>query len=396
MGCGLTIKDGNGVVVQPSLTTPPLIDNRALRADGTGGKYQDSQVEFDDNGSITSFSENNFNNQHILKSHASGASVGSRLELTRSQGTNASPTAVQSSDRLGEVRCRGYSGSGFLTGAISRALANETFTASAAGTRLEFYTVLIGSTAPVLAFRILDTGVAQFQKDITSLGNITVSQTKRIDFNTALTTSIHGSATELLLEILGSDQLILTDDQLKLGDGGAAHTIIGTSPASGDVPELVVRGADATDDGDGQDVVLRPGVRDGVFNEHGTVRIKDQTGTDVLEITGAVLDGKSLQRLTNFIGHDKLFDAYDGTGGQTINGSAATVNIDTTRTNTDSNVFAIASDVVTVTQSGDGTAIIDYRVTIGTTGSGDFQFEVWLEQNNSEIAGSRVRAGKGT
>ena len=119
------------------------------------------------------------------------------------------------------------------------------------------------------------------------------------------------------------------------------------------------------------------------------------TGT-VLEIQTSILDGKSALRLTNFIGHDKLFDAYDGTGGQTINGTAATVNIDTTRTNTDSNVFAIASDVVTVTQTGDGTAIIDYRVTIGTTGSGDFQFEVWLEQNDTEIAGSRVRAGKGT
>ena len=90
----------------------------------------------------------------------------------------------------------------------------------------------------------------------------------------------------------------------------------------------------------------------------------------------------------------KLFDAYDGTGGQIVNASALTVNIDTTRTNTDSTVFALAADVVTL--SGNGTAIIDYRVTIGTTGSGDFQFEVWLEQNNSEIAGSRVRAGKGT
>lgn len=90
----------------------------------------------------------------------------------------------------------------------------------------------------------------------------------------------------------------------------------------------------------------------------------------------------------------KFFDAYDGAGGQAINASATTVNIDTTRTNTDSTVFALASDVVTLT--GSGTAIIDYRSTLGTTGSGDFQFEVWLELNSSEIAGSRVRAGKGT
>ena len=92
----------------------------------------------------------------------------------------------------------------------------------------------------------------------------------------------------------------------------------------------------------------------------------------------------------------KLFDAYDGAGGVTVNASAATVNIDTTRTNTDTDVFAISSDVVTLTQASGGTAIIDYRVTLGTVGSGDFQFEVWLELNSSEIAGSRVRAGKGT
>ena len=202
MGCGLTIKDGNGVVVQPSLTTPPLTDNSILRADGPDGKYQDSQVSIDDS------------------------------------------------------------------------------------------------------------------------GNMSILQSARIDLNSAKTMSIRAAgASTLALEV---------------------------------------------------------------------------GGNDVQKLTATTLSGESVLRLTNFIGHDKLVDAYDGTGGQTINGTAATVNIDTTRTNTDSNVFAIASDVVTVTQSGDGTAIIDYRVTIGTTGSGDFQFEVWLEQNNSEIAGSRVRAGKGT
>ena len=51
---------------------------------------------------------------------------------------------------------------------------------------------------------------------------------------------------------------------------------------------------------------------------------------------------------------------------------------------------------LSLTPSADGTATIDSRVTNGTAGSGDFQFEVWLEQNSSEIAGSRVRAGKGT
>lgn len=91
-----------------------------------------------------------------------------------------------------------------------------------------------------------------------------------------------------------------------------------------------------------------------------------------------------------------LFDAYDNAGGQTIDGTAATVNIDTTRTNTDTDIFGLSLDVLTVTRSGGGTAIIDYRATLGTIGSGDFQFEAWLEKNSSEVAGSRVRSGKGT
>ena len=77
-----------------------------------------------------------------------------------------------------------------------------------------------------------------------------------------------------------------------------------------------------------------------------------------------------------------------------LHARARTGKLDTTRATTDSTVFALASDVGTLT--GSGTAIIDYRATLGTTGTGDFQFEVWLELNSSEIAGSRVRAGKGT
>ena len=92
----------------------------------------------------------------------------------------------------------------------------------------------------------------------------------------------------------------------------------------------------------------------------------------------------------------KFFDAYDNSGGQTVAGTAVTVNLDTVRTNTDSAVFSLASDVLTITLAVTSMLLINYRNTLGTRGAGDFQFEFWPELDNSEIAGSRVRGGKGT
>ncbi len=97
-----------------------------------------------------------------------------------------------------------------------------------------------------------------------------------------------------------------------------------------------------------------------------------------------------------------LYDVYDGTGAQTINGSASTVNLDMERTNSDSDMFSLSGDELTVTLLGGGTIDISYRSTIGNTGSDDFGFDVYLEQAPAatgvfgEVTGSRVKAGKGT
>ena len=97
-----------------------------------------------------------------------------------------------------------------------------------------------------------------------------------------------------------------------------------------------------------------------------------------------------------------VFDAYDSTGAQTINGSASTVNINTTRTNTDTGLFGLASDVLTLTLQDGGTIDLSYRATLGTTGSGDYGFDLYVEHAPAstgvfaEVAGSRVSAGKGT
>ena len=97
-----------------------------------------------------------------------------------------------------------------------------------------------------------------------------------------------------------------------------------------------------------------------------------------------------------------LYDAYDSTGAQTINGTAATVNINTERTNSDSGMFSLASDVLTVSLIGGGTIDLSYRSVIGNTGSGDFGWELFVEQAPAstgvfaEVTGTRIPAGKGT
>ena len=93
---------------------------------------------------------------------------------------------------------------------------------------------------------------------------------------------------------------------------------------------------------------------------------------------------------------------YDSTGAQTINGSASTVNINTERTNSDSSMFSLASDVLTVSLIGGGTIDLSYLSTIGNTGSDDFCFDVFVEQapastgTFAEVTGARLKAGQGT
>ena len=95
-----------------------------------------------------------------------------------------------------------------------------------------------------------------------------------------------------------------------------------------------------------------------------------------------------------------LYDAYDATGAQAVNGSASTVNIDTQRTSSSSTMFVLSSDQLTVTLDGGGIADISYRFTLGNTGTDDFGFDGFLEQapastgTFAEVTGSRLSSGE--
>ena len=79
--------------------------------------------------------------QHYIKTYSDTDTNASSFNSQRARGTEASPTAVQSGNRIGTVNFQGYDGSNFSTGAQFRVVAAENFSGTARGSRLEIHTV---------------------------------------------------------------------------------------------------------------------------------------------------------------------------------------------------------------------------------------------------------------
>lgn len=74
-------------------------------------------------------------------SYTGANAAGSALTLAKARGTEASPDLPSSSDTLGQILFRGWTASGtFTTGGLIAATATETWSSTAAGTRLIFQT----------------------------------------------------------------------------------------------------------------------------------------------------------------------------------------------------------------------------------------------------------------
>lgn len=83
----------------------------------------------------------------------SGSSGDASFNMMSARGTVQSPTALQSGDRMAGMYFGGYGTSYNATGAIS-AIADETFTGSTKGTRIEFATTPIGAASRSTALTI--------------------------------------------------------------------------------------------------------------------------------------------------------------------------------------------------------------------------------------------------
>lgn len=94
-------------------------------------------------------------------------SENARLVIRRSRGNRTTPTAVQSGNVLGQVYFSGYGTAYDDDGAVLEAVANQTWTASAHGTKLNIYTTPDGATAKVLGLVL--TAAGQLQSPVTGI-----------------------------------------------------------------------------------------------------------------------------------------------------------------------------------------------------------------------------------
>jgi hypothetical protein len=90
-------------------------------------------------------------------SNSSGVN-GSSIQLTHTRGSNASPTATQSGDVLGSVGFGGYGTSINNAGAVIFGVAAQTWTGSANGSDIWFYTTKTGATSNSETFRLSANG----------------------------------------------------------------------------------------------------------------------------------------------------------------------------------------------------------------------------------------------
>ncbi|MEM9346032.1 MAG: DUF2793 domain-containing protein [Planctomycetota bacterium] len=74
----------------------------------------------------------------------------------------------------------------------------------------------------------------------------------------------------------------------------------------------------------------------------------------------------------------QVFDAYDATGGQTFTSATITLNLDTVRKNTDSNLFSLVSDELTISEA--GTYVLLFRVSTDVSaGTARSASKCWIE-----------------
>lgn len=116
--------------------------------------------------------------------------TGGELVFRTGRGTNASTTAVQNGDRLGEVTAAGWASSGYGGVGVGglRILANENFTDTARGSKLELYVIPNGTLTVTTIATVNSAGITmasgkvitQTVRNAGSVGGTTVT----LDFNT--------------------------------------------------------------------------------------------------------------------------------------------------------------------------------------------------------------------
>ena len=165
----------------------------------------------------------------IVRARGYGAAANAGLHIGRARGTIAAPSDVLAEDIIGEFAWYGYQ-SGFKRGPYIDAITTEAWTATARGSRLEFFTVPNGSALSQLAFTI------EQNQDLTLAQNIGMAAGKTVDgvdVSGHASRHTHGGADEVATATPGANAIP------KAGAGGKL--------AAGWVQEVLAY-ADLTDD----------------------------------------------------------------------------------------------------------------------------------------------------
>jgi hypothetical protein len=107
--------------------------------------------------------------------YTSAGNLGPSIKMGMSRGTVASPTPVTTSDRIGFLVARGGDGTTMQNGPNLTFSATETWSGTARGSDIKFYTVPNSTTAPILALTLTQDQLATFTGQIGATGGFSLT-----------------------------------------------------------------------------------------------------------------------------------------------------------------------------------------------------------------------------
>ena len=240
-----------GVNVDLNSNNLENIGNSGTDITGSQATFATDMVITDDGTGASAFVVQNDNpsgdNMQVFYrvAHDAGGNRRALVVTQQSRGTLASPTATQLDDALGAFLGAGYDGSAFVNRVGVHYLANENWTGSARGTRMEFETTTDGAAAGATRMTLEDDGTLDhLNNDVVNVGAAGTDFTSsgatfgvNVDLNSNDLENIGNSGTDITgSQATFATDMVITDD----GTGASAFVVQNDNP-SGDNMQVFYR-----------------------------------------------------------------------------------------------------------------------------------------------------------